>query len=128
MTTPVQAQTFGKKVGLMMPPEDYVAASVVIDFTNDSVFTKDLVQEQANLRVPYIQAVYIDNSADANALTLAFDGTDFSIKVKGNTQGVYPLIVPEGPPRFTVTSTQGAVKKTLIFLSMPVPFFQWPTA
>lgn len=129
MPTPLTAQAFGFRIGLMQLPEEYVAAPVVIDFTNDTVFTKDFEQEAANLRVPFIQGVYIDNSADANALTLSLDGAPGQVvKVKGNTQGFYPLIAPQGPLRITVTSTQAAVKKTLIFLSMPIMPFQWATA
>lgn len=129
MTTPIKDQAQGFRIGLMLQPEENVAMPVVVDFTNESVFTKDFQQEQANLRIPFIQTVYIDNSVDANPLTLAFDGLPGqSITVKGRTQGYYPVVQQEGIPRITITSTQGAVKKQLIFLSVIVPPMQWATA
>lgn len=128
MSTSILPQGQGFRVGLMQQPAENVAMPVVVDFTADSVFTKDFQQEQANLKIPFFQTVYIDNSADANPLTLAFDGLPGqSITVKGRTQGYYPVITQEGIPHVTITSTQGAVKKQLIFLSVIVPPMQWAT-
>ncbi len=131
MSTPVQKKSDGYKIGLMELPSNYIALPVDFDFTTDAaqVLTKDFVSEEQNLKIPFIQGVFIDNSGDANALTLAVDGLPgHSITVKGHTQGFYPLICGDGPTRITVTSTGSAAVKRIIFLSMPVMPCQWATA
>lgn len=131
MPTPVVTQGTAFKTGLMTEPSEPVALLVPFNFALDAaqVLTKDFLQEEAAQKIPYIQCVYIDNSGDANALTLAINGGDQqSITVKGRTQGYYPIAFPEGPCTITVTSTGSAIIKNILFLSMIVPPAQWATA
>lgn len=132
MTTPIKTQAQAFKIGLMEFPIEYIAMPVIFDFTTDpaQTLTKDFVQEMQQGKIGIIQAVYIDNSADAIALSLTIlnSGIPQTIIVKGNTQGVYPIMQQEGPFAVQVISIASVAKKTLIFLSMPAPFVSWATA
>lgn len=130
MSTAILAQSQAFKTPVMALPEEPVAMPVIFDFTTDpaQTLTKDLAQELAALKIPFVQCVFIDNSDDAIALTLEFNDGLFEITVKGNTQGFYPVVVAEGVVRITAISTASAVKKTIILLSMMVPPIQWATA
>jgi hypothetical protein len=130
MSTSLLPQGQGFKTPLMSLPEEPIFMPYSFDFTKDAaqIVTKDFVQEMQALKIPFVQSIYIDNSGDANPMTLAFNDGTFSITVKGRTQGFYPLCVAEGPLRVTATSTGAAIAKTVIFLSMMVPPINWATA
>ena len=131
MATPVLGVQVGFRVGLMTMPEEMVAMPIAFDFANDAsqILTKEFEQEFTELKIPYIQSVYIDNSLDADALTLAVNGgTQQSITVKGHTQGYYPLALAQGNSSITVSSTGSTETKQLIFFSMIVPPCSWATA
>lgn len=124
------SQGMAFKIGLMLPPAQNVAMPFTFDFTNQAQYDKDLFQEQSNEKMPYVQSVWIDNSGNSAAFTLAFDGMGFSITVKAGTQGLYPVLQAEGAPTFHGSvAVAGAGKLTkIILLSMPVPYKDWATA
>lgn len=129
MPTPNTAPGAPFKVSAMQVPEEPNVIPVVFDFATDAAqtLTKDLVREQQDLRIPFVQMVYIDNSGDANPLTMTFEGMAFSVTAKARTQGYYPLLIPEGPVRCTVVSPASAIKKLVVFMSMMVPPQVWAT-
>jgi hypothetical protein len=129
MPTPNASQAQAFKSPIMSLPEEPVYVPITFDFTTDAaqVVTKEFAQEFQNLKIPFIQCAYIDNSGDANALTLSFNDGLFSVTVKGRTQGWYAVCVAEGIMRVTATSTASAIKKNVIFTSMMVPPQVWAT-
>jgi hypothetical protein len=131
MPTPILTQSQGFKSPMMSVPEqpNYLELQLTFNAGNpDASLTKDFAQELANLRIDFIQCIYIDNSADANALTLSFNDGIFSITVKGHTQGWYPVAVPEGIVRMTATNGAAAtVNKNIILSSVMVPPCNWAT-
>lgn len=129
MSTPNTNFGAAFKVTAMQVPEEPNVIPVLFDFSTDAAqtITKDFVREQQDMRIPFIQMVYIDNSGDANPLTITFEGVAYSVTAKARTQGFYPLLIPEGPVRCTVTSTASAIKKLVVFMSMMVPPQVWAT-
>lgn len=116
-----------RRTGLGTSPIENVAIEIPCNFNLDSVLTKDFTRELQAEKIPYLQSVYIDNSANANPLTLAIQGTAYSITVKAHTQGWYPLSPAQGPLNVTISSTQAAVVPVLTFTSFMVPYVNWAT-
>lgn len=98
---------------------------ISLDFTGQASYAIDLVQEvEANI-INMVQAIYVDNSANANALTIIFDQTNQRIVVPATAQGIWPVITPKEAPRFVASTTQAAVVVNLLLLNVPMPLTQW---
>lgn len=88
----------------------------------------DLATEQFQNTIDFVQSMYLDNGANANALTLVFGGFNYTIKVKANTQGIYPVVCPVVPVRWQVINGAAAdITINAIFMNVAIPPFQWPT-
>jgi hypothetical protein len=129
MTTAIQVQAIPRKITLGAHPEQGPAlAELIINFNTDTQFIKEFFQEQASMEIDFIQSIYIDNSASANAVTIAVLDTLYSITVKSHTQGWYPLPVQEGKAR--ISFTRAATENTnlnLIFSNSMMPYVNWAT-
>lgn len=74
--------------------------------------------------ISFARMVYIDNSANTNAVTLLFGGQN--ITVKGNTQGWYPT-VSERPIQYTISSAAATGVTMIFFANYDTHPFQWAT-
>lgn len=93
-----------------------LVASYVIDFT--LIYNQGFISE--------LQAVWIDNSSNTQAVTLTNLSSNQSIVVAAGRQGIYPVLSPN-PPRFSATSSgNGTVQ--FQFLNVPITCLSWPTS
>lgn len=98
---------------------------IALDFTNQASYAIDLVQEIEQNTLNMLQSIYVDNSANANALTIIFDQTNQRLVIPATAQGIWPVITPKDAPRFIASTTQAAVVVNLILLNVPMPLTQY---
>ena len=109
-----------------IPVEGGVGIPVTLALAGVNSVTGDFSAEQGAGAIGFVQAVYIDNSKNAQTLTLIFGGTQQSITVKANTQGYYPIVPSTGTFSWTASST-GAVNVPVIFMNTKFEAAQWAT-
>lgn len=106
------------------PVSGPIGLPITLDFTGITTQDIDLALELQSGTIDYVQSVYIDNSANANALTLTFGGAQYKIVCKANFQGIFPVIAPVGIVRFTAACA-GNPKIPIILFNTVVPYFLW---
>jgi len=102
------------------------ALPIAFDFSTTSPQATDLVQEiEANI-INMVQSIYVDNSNNANTLTITFDQTNQKIVVPATAQGIWPVITPKDAPRFVLATTPaGGLIVNIILLNVPMPLTAW---
>ena len=76
--------------------------------------TQDFYIEQAVGSLEFIQSAFIDNSQNAQALSIRFPALGQVLVIKNQTQGYYPIFLPNGRFSLTAVST-GNVDVPVIF-------------
>lgn len=114
----------GNQIGIMRRPESHpIALPVVLNFTGVSRIEFDLEREQTLQSIDFVQTIYVDNSDNANTLTLTFPGGQ-RIVIPATAQGYYPVAATIG--KFVlVAETLPGVQIPIFMLNVPVPSFQW---
>ncbi len=108
----------------LVPKEGPKAMAINCPFASATEFSIDLTLSQTQKYLSLVQGVYIDNSLNADAVTLVCGGgTSQKIVFPPNAQGYLPLLVSR-PTTFTVSSA-GGVNVPIIFLNVPVPAIIW---
>lgn len=98
-----------------------------LDFSNNASILLDGTQIVQQGKIEYIQGVYIDNSSNANPLSLTMSTTGQVITAKAHTQGYYSLMVPD-PPQITAQTTQTAnLVIPMFFYNVPIQPQVWST-
>src|SRR5215475_6194048 len=102
------------------------ALPITFDFSITSPQAIDLVQEiEANI-INMVQSIYVDNSLNANTLTIIFDQTNQKIVVPATAQGLWPVITPKDAPRLVLSTTPaGGLLVNIILLNVPMPLTAW---
>ena len=90
-------------------PSEPKAIALDFDFTNTPSWDVDLTQQQQQSKIEFIQSLFIDNSANTAVLTITNPNTGQVIVFPHSSQGYIPFLCPN-PPRFTVSTTQAAIK------------------
>lgn len=111
----------------LLPEGGLQAMLATADFSTGSAFTIDLTIGNLQQKLTNIQSVFIDNSQNAQGVTLASQtpgGT--TISIPGGYQAYLPLLQPN-PPKFIVSST-GTGKTNFYFVNAPLPAAVWPSA
>jgi hypothetical protein len=107
------------------PPEGAKAMAVNCPFTSqNTAFNIDLTLSQTQNYISLIQGVFIDNSENADVVSITSNGaTNQKIEFPAGAQGYVPLLATK-PTSFTVASA-GAVTVPIIFLNVAVPAIIW---
>jgi hypothetical protein len=105
------------------PADGPKAMNRTFDFTAQASYTEDLVIEQEMGVIGGIQGVYVDNSANLNALTILFS-TGQRLIIPASAQGMWPVI-SSLQLRYTVSTTIFAGSATIILLDVPTAYTQW---
>lgn len=112
------------------PAEGAKCVPVVVDFTsvtNQPAWTLDLTNLINQSKMKFVQALYIDNSANAAAVTVQSVQSGQRITLPANSQGYLPFLQPN-PPQLTITSTPAAGLYVPIYLlNFPVDSLIWKT-
>jgi len=117
-------QAFGVSNGYA-PAQGPKALPIEVDFTGSASQTFNLLQEETQGQIQNIQSVFVDNSDNANPLTILFAITQQRIVVPAGAQGIWPVICAE-QVQFTVSTNAGdGLQVMLILLNVPMPLTQW---
>lgn len=105
------------------------SAAAVADFSAGGTlhYTVDMTQLQNAGTIGGIKCVYVDNSANAQVLTIVPSVAGMTLKCPANCQGFFPVLAPT-PAQFDISMTGGTAKSTVIFLDFEVPYQVWNTA
>lgn len=83
----------------------------------------DFVQEQAGNALDFIQSLYVNNKANGVTVEFIFP-PGFSILVRANQQGVWPVICSAQGVRFRIVGTAGNVIPYIVS-NASIPTGQW---
>jgi hypothetical protein len=112
---------------LRHPTQGGRCIQVSFPFSDGAVaYQGDFVLEILDAKLDFIQSVYVDNSANADAFTLLIPGIGtkgYNLVVPPNTQGMYPIVCPSGPMYYQAFS-DGGVDVDCTFFNIPMPYYQ----
>ena len=92
-------------------------------FAAQANYTLDLTEAEQTKDFEFIEALYIDNSANAAPATFTFSGTNQTISCPSNSQGYFPACAPKNA-KITGSCTGGSDVLVQI-LNHPVPAAVW---
>jgi len=107
------------------PVSGPVGIPVSLDFTATDNVRGDLALEQMQGVLDFVQAIYIDNSANTKSLKITFSGLAYSITVKAGRQGVFPVLAQQGALSWQAQSIGAALVVPVIMFNVQQPYFQW---
>lgn len=114
MTTP--------KIGVFnmtLPAEGPIAVPQSADHQIATETELDLTQAINDKIISFISGAWVDNSANAQALTITCSGTNQTIIFPASKQGWVPLMVTN-PPVFNLSQSLPGGIVNLIFVNYPV--------
>ena len=98
-----------------------------LDFSAENPVNINLTFEQESKRLEFVQALYLDNSANPATLSVSMKGTGQSISIPAGWQGYVPVLATADNCRISF-STAGTPLVPVQFLSFPVPLALWPSS
>lgn len=107
-----------------IPSDGPKALTVLVDFTQQQPIQIDLTLPAIDGKIPFVQAVFIDNSQNPNPIVLTVEVTQQRIQVPSGQQGWYAIAAGR-PPVFSVTCVGGSTSTLFVFSSVPIPTSQW---
>jgi hypothetical protein len=109
---------------IVVPKEGPKVGLCTADFSNAAQVEIDGQLAVDSGKISYIQGVYIDNSKNANPITLTMSTTNQIISCPAGYQGYFTILCPNDPTILAQT-TQANVQIPLIFYNMPVQPAVW---
>jgi hypothetical protein len=110
----------------LAPMEGPVAVPIDLDFTLQSSYTIDLVGELETSVVPWVEAIYIDNSLNPFPLSVTFSISNQTVTCPAYSQGYFPCLCPNKPRMaFNLGGVTTNTSTWVQLLSMPVPAAVW---
>jgi len=101
-------------------------AFTIAGVSSTNPVTFDLVRELEGEQTRNIQAVFIDNSANANDLTLSCaDIPGMSVIARANKQAILPFFGSSFGALKATTTNAVAQNIPVLFLNTPQPYAQW---
>jgi len=110
----------------MVPPEGSRAVPLTLDFTNQAAYTLDLQNFIARNLISMVQAVFVDNSANASPLSIVMQNSGQTIVIPPNAQAYMSVLAPN--PAYFNFLTQGGVVVNVTLLNYPVTNCVWKTS
>ena len=107
------------------PKEGPKALPVDFDFSSVGSAELNLLLENTEGQIQYVQSMWVDNSDNPGALTIRFGGTNQRVVIPANAQGNWPVITID-QVRATISSPiNAAARGQIIFLNVPMPMMQF---
>jgi len=102
-----------------------ISLRMLLDFTSVTQYDLDLQHIQSRTIFDSVQTIFVDNQTGVNVvITIGVSGQ--VIVAKSNTQGYYPVIVPN-PAAMKFVSTAGGVVRVYL-MNVSVAGAVWATA
>lgn len=106
------------------PKEGTKALPVVFDFSVFGEITFDLLNENTQGIIQFVQSVWVDNTDNPNPLELIFGITQQRIVVPANAHGMWPVITCD-QTHITMKSTVDPLARgQVILMNVPMPYTQ----
>lgn len=106
-----------------MPPEGSRAVPLTLDFTNVTLYVLDLQNFIARNLISMVQAIFVDNSANASPISINMPNSSQTIIIPSNAQAYMSVLAPN-PAQFNF-ATQGGVVVPVTLLNYPVTNCVW---
>lgn len=107
----------------LVPPEGPKVVSIPLDFTDTDTIELDFTLAYAQTTISVVQCLWVDNFSNSEALVVTVQGTQQTIEVPAQAQGVFPIIAAIRP-RISITTTEGVIIPSL-WLNVPLPLGVW---
>ena len=93
--------------------------------TGSGTIEDDLLLENTNGVIQFVQSVYVDNSTNINPLTIIFKITRQKLVIPAGAQGIWPVFSIDQTQFSISTVVDPSATGALIFLNVPMPLTQW---
>lgn len=111
---------------LVLPPEGPRVLPFILDFSTVGTATQDLQLPIQNGVIKNIQTMFVDNSANANALNIKVGLNGQLIVVPPRSQGYFSILFNEQDSQFTFSTTAAAnLKPSVYFANVPIMPAVW---
>jgi hypothetical protein len=101
------------------------AIPIPISFATVAAWLLDLSNTQQLGHIEYVQTLFIDNSANTNALTIQTDASNQTVVIPPKSQAFMPVLQPN-PPKLTIsTPAVASLVVTVFALNFPVSPHVW---
>ena len=117
-----QVTSYFSVQGLQVPPEGPKAIPLILDFSVTNEYDLNLQNMVQRNFISQVQALWVDNSANASSLTINFPGLQ-SVIIGGGRQGYVNVLCPN-PPVMSFVSAGGVISK-IVLLNYPVTNATW---
>ena len=107
------------------PKEGPKALPVPFDFSSVGTMSFDLLLENTEGILQFVQSVYVDNSDNPGPLTITFAQTRQRLIVPANSQGNYPVICPDQTQVTMSSPVNASAVGRIILMNVPMPYTQW---
>lgn len=101
---------------------------LTVDFTNANPFVVNLQNELMRNQMPFVQAIYLDNSNNPNSLSVQVSGTNQVITIAGGAQLMTAILCTVDNPTFVFSTIGNTQKVPIQLMSFPVPAEYWPSS
>jgi hypothetical protein len=99
----------------------------LLDFSLQNPVLINLQFEQQSEKLEFVQALFIDNSLNANSIAATMGGTNQKIIVPGGWQAYIPVLATASNCSISFTTT-GTPLVPVQYLNFPVPLALWPSS
>jgi hypothetical protein len=111
----------------IVPREGPKALAITAPFTaQNTSFDINLLLTQSQQFMSQVQAVFVDNSANADQVTISTQVLGQTLRIPPGSQAYLPLPVAKND--VLTVATAGEVNVQFIFLNVPVPAAVWAVA
>lgn len=110
----------------LIPQEGPKTLPLSLDFSAADQYVLDYYYRQSLAALSMVQTLYIDMKDTDNPLTVTIPGSGQVIRVKGRTQGYYPVMQPN-PIRMIFDCPGGPANLAVHLINVPVFASQWAT-
>jgi hypothetical protein len=111
----------------LIPQEGPKSIPLYLDFSGGiGEYVIDMLYAIEQKFVSMIQTIFIDMSNATTNLTITIRGTGQKIVAKPNTQGYYPVLVPN-PPNFTFDKNANTEQIYINLINVAIPGVVWTT-
>lgn len=100
------------------PMQGPKALPITLDFTAVQEIRFDLLLEETNGVIQYIQSIWVDNADNLSPLILTFSQTQQRLVIPAGAQGAWPVITPDQTQ--VRAQTVGGVVCQVILLNVPL--------
>lgn len=107
------------------PAEGAKILPLTFDFSSVASYSENLLIENTEGVIQFVQSVFVDNSDNTNPLVILIAVTNQRLIVPANAQGIWPIFTVD-QTRFTISTTPAAnLSVNVSFANVPMPFTQW---